>query len=43
MDDDEELDEFSEGWDLYDSFCGQHGCRYDADDHCFPDGMAVDV
>lgn len=35
--------EFSEGRDLYDPFCGEHGCRYDVDDHCFSDGLAVDV
>ena len=43
LDDDEELGEFSEGRDLYDPFCGEHGCRYDVDDHCFSDGLAVDV
>lgn len=25
------------------SFCGEHGSRNDADDHCVPDGVAVDV
>ena len=43
LDDDEGLGEFSEGRDLYDPFCGEHGCRYDVDDHCFSDGLAVDV
>ena len=43
LDDDEELGEFSEGRDLYDPICGEHGCRYDVDDHCFSDGLAVDV
>ena len=38
LDEDEGLGEFSEGRDLYDPFCGEHGCRYDVDDHCFSDG-----
>ena len=28
---------------LYDPFCGEHGSRNDADNHCVPDGVAVDV
>ena len=43
LDDDEGLGEFSEGWNLYDSFCSEHGCGNDVDDHCFSNGVAVDV
>ena len=43
LDDDEGLGELSEGWNLYDSFCSEHGCGNDVDDHCFSNGVAVDV
>ena len=43
LDADEGLGEIPERRNLYDPFCGEHGSRNDADNHCVPDGVAVDV
>lgn len=43
LDADERLGKFPEGWDLYNTFCGQYGGGYDVNDHCVSNGLAVDV